>query len=76
MRRFAGSNLPYKGEPSLLENGSLKQVAASGMIVSFGSQIAKFVLLVLYQILIARLLTPRDFGLVAMAAPVLAVDGG
>lgn len=58
--------------PELLtetERTRLKNASTSGVAVNIASQLIRFVLRFGYQILIARLLVPRDFGLVAMAAP-------
>ena len=40
--------------------------------MTFGSQFARLGMQVVYQVAMARLLTPREFGLVAMASPVIA----
>ena len=50
----------------------LKQRTISGGVVTMSSQAAKFGLSVASTVILARLLTPRDFGLVAM---VMAVTG-
>ena len=52
--------------------GGLRRATVRGVAVSFGSQVGKFVMQFAYQILLARLLSPEDFGLVAMAAPIVA----
>ncbi|MDE2030249.1 MAG: lipopolysaccharide biosynthesis protein [Alphaproteobacteria bacterium] len=51
---------------------ALKRSSVRGAAVNFGAQSFKFVIQFLYQIVIMRLLAPRDFGLVAMAAPIMA----
>lgn len=58
-----------------LDNAGLKHASANGLAINFGFQFVRFGLQFLYQILIARLLVPADFGLVAMTAPVLAFVG-
>jgi len=60
----------------LLENkvarADLKVASVNGAAVNFGSQGLKLVLQFCYQIVMARLLVPEDFGIVAMAAPLFA----
>ena len=48
----------------------LKRHTVSGGIVTGGAQVAKFVLNLAATVVLARLLTPRDFGLVAMVTAV------
>jgi PST family polysaccharide transporter len=50
----------------------LKERAVRGGIAKFGAQIATLALRISYMVVMARLLDPRDFGLVAM---VLVVTG-
>lgn len=50
---------------------ALDRRASRGVIVSFGAQGVRFTLQFLSQILLARLLAPAEFGLVAMAIPIL-----
>ena len=50
----------------------LKGATVSGAAVNMAAQLIRFVLLFAYQIAIAHLLLPADFGLVAMTAPVIA----
>lgn len=57
------------------DRAKLKHASANGLAINFGFQFVRFGLQFLYQILIARLLTPAEFGLVAMTAPVLAFVG-
>lgn len=57
---------------TILEAAHLKSTSISGVAVNMGSQGVRLVLQFVYQIVIARLLAPRDFGLVAMSAPVIA----
>ncbi len=61
------ADLP-SGEP---EHGALKGAAINGVIANMLSQFLLFGLRFGYQIAIARLLLPADFGLVAMITPVL-----
>ena len=49
----------------------LKRRSVMGVVVSFGAQGIRLPLQFVAQILLARLLVPSDFGLVAMALPVL-----
>ena len=51
----------------------LRRRSVRGVAFSLGAQAARFVLQFCSQIVLARLLVPADFGLVAMAAPVLAL---
>jgi polysaccharide transporter, PST family len=55
-----------------ISRSQLKGISVKGMIVSFGSQGGRFVLQFVYSVLLARLLTPSDFGIVAMASPITA----
>lgn len=50
--------------------GDLKRLSARGAAVTFGAQTLRFVFTFGPQLWLARLLSPADFGLVAMAAPV------
>lgn len=50
----------------------LKKASVNGVLVSSSSQIVKFALQFGYQVAISRLLSPGDFGLVAMVAPIVA----
>jgi PST family polysaccharide transporter len=54
------------------DRSGLKAASQKGVVISYLSQIAKFVIQLFYTILMARLLTPADFGVVAMASPLLA----
>src|SRR5579862_2036495 len=56
-----------------MDRAALKRATAKGMLVSFAAQIAKFLMIIVYQVCLARLLVPDDFGLVAMVAPLLAL---
>lgn len=51
--------------------GDMNRRSTRGVVVSFGAQGVRLALQFTSQILLARLLTPEDFGLVAMAVPVL-----
>jgi PST family polysaccharide transporter len=55
-----------------VDRSDLKAASRKGIAISYLSQAAKFVIQFLYTIVMARLLTPVDFGVVAMAAPLLA----
>ena len=50
---------------------TLKRSSVRGAAINFSTQILRFIIQFAYQIIIMRLLLPKDFGLVAMAAPVL-----
>ena len=54
------------------ERSHLKTASINGAAVSFAAQMMKFGLTFLNQVLLARLLMPEDFGLLAMAWPVIA----
>ena len=54
------------------ERERLKGAAVSGVAANLGAQLALFALRLGYQVAIARLLLPGDFGLVAMITPVIA----
>jgi len=64
-KRFAFSE-------SRMSRAELKVASVNGAAINFGSQALKFLMQFCYQILIARLLLPEDFGIVAMAAPLFA----
>lgn len=55
-----------------LDRVGLKRTSVQGAAISLGSQMGKFGAQFLYQILLARMLSPNDFGLVAMAVPIIA----
>ena len=68
-------------EPTLLspgmtesEIGALKKRSIHGSGTTFAAQGAKFLIKLTTQILIARLLLPADYGLVAMVAPILSLS--
>ncbi|WP_368565363.1 lipopolysaccharide biosynthesis protein [Pseudoxanthomonas sp. UTMC 1351] len=52
---------------------SLARLAASGALVTMGSQVAKIAVQFGGIVLLARLLTPRDYGLVAMVVAIIGV---
>ena len=54
------------------EREKLKNSSIKGAATNFGVQMIKFGLTFVNQVLLARFLTPSDFGLLAMSAPVLA----
>jgi PST family polysaccharide transporter len=51
---------------------ALRRASASGLAINLVAQMARLAMQLAYQIALARLLAPQDFGLVAMASPVLA----
>ncbi len=55
-----------------MDRESLKAASVNGVAVTIGSQFVRLALQFAYQVLIARLLLPRDFGLVALCAPAIA----
>jgi PST family polysaccharide transporter len=64
----AGYGDKYINTDHLLPN--LKRHTISGGAITIAAQIAKFVLNLISTVILARLLTPRDFGLVAMVTAV------
>ena len=56
-----------------IEDGSLRGRSVRGGVATLIAQGAKMLVRLASQILIARLLTPADYGLVAMVGPVLAL---
>jgi len=54
-----------------LKTDSLRHRSIRGATITSAAQAAKFVLMLGSQILLARLLNPADFGIVAMVAPIL-----
>jgi PST family polysaccharide transporter len=54
-----------------LDTVSLRKRSIHGIAVTSLSQVARFILLLGSQIILARLLLPSDFGLLAMVAPIL-----
>src|SRR5215469_14037543 len=54
--------------------GALKRHSVQGSAMTFAAQGLKFLVKIATQILIARLLVPADYGLVAMVAPILALS--
>ncbi|MGT2467512.1 oligosaccharide flippase family protein [Mesorhizobium atlanticum] len=55
-----------------MSRAELKVASVNGTAINFVSQALKFLMQFCYQILVARLLLPEDFGIVAMAAPLFA----
>ena len=51
---------------------SLRRASANGIAINLTAQATRLGMQLVYQVGLARLLAPRDFGLVAMAWPVLA----
>ena len=63
-------------EPDLeIDMATLKRSSTRGAVMTLGSQGAKFAISFGSQLALARLLTPAEFGLVAMAAPVMLFVG-
>jgi PST family polysaccharide transporter len=54
------------------DRAALKGASINGLAITFAAQFTRFGLQFIYQVTLARLLTPREFGLVAMASPILA----
>jgi len=57
----------------ILPPRDLERRGAQGVALSFAAQGVRFILQFLSQVLLARILVPSDFGLVAMAVPVQAL---
>jgi PST family polysaccharide transporter len=55
-----------------VDKAAFKQATVRGVTISYATQFVKLGLQFASQVIIARLLFPKDFGLVAMAAPVIA----
>ena len=53
------------------ERQRLRGASVNGVVINLVSQLARFGMRFAYQIVIARLLLPGDFGLVALTAPVI-----
>ena len=56
-------------------DGAIRQLSLHGGIITLGNQVAKFVLQTASTAILARLLTPSDYGLVAMVASLLGFVG-
>lgn len=54
-----------------IEGGDLRRRAVRGAVATGGAQGLKFLVRLASQILIARLLMPADYGLIAMAGPII-----
>lgn len=52
--------------------GSMRKIAAHGAIIILSAQGLRFTITLVYQVLITRLLTPANFGLIAMVEPMVA----
>ena len=50
----------------------LRRASANGVVINLGSQVVRLAIQLIYQVALARCLAPQDFGVVAMAWPVLA----
>lgn len=51
---------------------SLRQKSAQGAVIMLSSQAARFIITLIYQVIITRLLGPANFGLIAMVGPMVA----
>lgn len=60
--------------PADADIGALKRHSVQGSAMTFAAQGLKFLVKIATQILIARLLVPADYGLVAMVAPIIALS--
>ncbi len=65
---------PLGAGPADSDIGALKRHSVQGSAMTFAAQGLKFLVKIATQILIARLLVPADYGLVAMVAPILALS--
>ena len=54
-----------------LDAHDLHRRSVRGAVIISGAQVAKFVIILTSQVLLARLLNPSDFGVIAMVSPVL-----
>ena len=54
------------------DRAALKGASVNGLAITFTAQFVRLGMQIVYQVVIARLLTPREFGLIAMASPILA----
>lgn len=61
------------GKPVTATTPSLGRLAAGGALMTMGSQLAKLAVQVAGIVWLARLLTPRDYGLVAMVVAIIGV---
>jgi polysaccharide transporter, PST family len=66
--------LPLPGGMAESEIGVLKKRSVHGSATTFVAQGARFLVKLATQILIARLLVPADYGLIAMIAPILSLS--
>lgn len=62
----------YEFDPT---EGSLSSAASRGFVVTGCAQAVKVALQMLSLVLLSRMLSPEDFGIMAMAAPILAFMG-
>lgn len=58
-------------QPSIGDRAWLKRASIKGLGINMAAQMVRFALQFLYQIAMARLLDPEDFGLVALSAPLI-----
>ncbi len=63
--------MPPAGVDEAQARRRLKGASVNGIAVNVASQFVRYVLRFAYQVVIARLLLPGDFGIVAMAAPAI-----
>ena len=70
-----GERAAAAAAPGESDQERLKRSSATALATSVGSQGVLFVMRFAYQVAIARLLAPEDFGLVALTAPVIAFIG-
>lgn len=68
-------NTPENSLKSKLDLKRLKALSLEGAAATAGAQVIKFALQIVFQIWIARLIGPAEYGLVAMVAPILAFIG-
>src|SRR6266496_5888997 len=73
----AGANLPISENQGNTESefAGLKDRSIDGAAATAGGQGVKFVLQFLSQIWLARLISPAEYGLIAMVAPILSFIG-
>jgi O-antigen/teichoic acid export membrane protein len=72
---LAGKGSAVEAPLSDVAHNDLKRRTASGAVVMIGGQVANFVLRTGSMIILARLLTPKDFGLVGMVTAVTGILG-
>jgi PST family polysaccharide transporter len=68
--------MTMEGDPeptSALGRDAVKSASRRGVAINYSTQFVKFGLQFVYEVLLVRLLFPSDFGIYAMARPVLAL---